>query len=149
MLNLPTHPHAQAAVTGSRMTVIGGHIVINETAVAALRRWLRDAGLGDWRIFHALPAPTDEGRRQFLRARLIEVDLPTIEKVVSESSGMSYAHLEEIVQSSGMIAVRAGRDYRTADDVNKALDQTRAAFNTARHGYAKLPEAPFGLSPRK
>ena len=34
--------------------------------------------------------------------------METIEKVVDESGRMSFAHLEEIVQMSGMIAVRAG-----------------------------------------
>jgi len=96
-----------------------------------------------------LPPPDEAARLKLLRGRLIEIDLPTLEKIARASDGFSFAHVEEIVQQSGLAAIRDGRTFRTAGDVETALANVRAAFNAARSGYAKLPEAPFGLKPRK
>ncbi|MGC4030427.1 MAG: hypothetical protein QM754_01585 [Tepidisphaeraceae bacterium] len=47
MLTLPTQFRTHAP-----QTVLGGDVVFSEHAVTVLRRWLRDAGLDEWRIFH-------------------------------------------------------------------------------------------------
>jgi hypothetical protein len=95
-----------------------------------------------------LPCPGEPARREYFRSRLLEIDLPTIDRLVEDSRGFSFAHLEEIVRLSGLIAVRGLREARTSEDVLSALSMTRDAFNAARHGFAKKPEAPFGLRPR-
>lgn len=95
-----------------------------------------------------LPSPGEPARREYFRTRLLEIGLSTIDRLVEESRGFSFAHLEEIVRLSGLIAVREQREARTPDDVLSAMSMTRDAFNAARHGFAKRPEAPFGLRPR-
>lgn len=104
---------------------------------------------GRFDVTMELPPPDEAARLKLLRGRLIEIDLPTLEKIARASDGFSFAHVEEIVQQSGLAAIRDGRTFRTAGDVETALANVRAAFNAARSGYAKLPEAPFGLKPRK
>lgn len=101
---------------------------------------------GRFDVVMELPSPDKDQRRQFLASRLLELDSATIDKTIAATEQMSFAHLEEIVQLSGMIAIRADREFRLPTDVSEALDHVRRAFNTARSGYAKLPETPFGLA---
>lgn len=102
---------------------------------------------GRFDVVMELPSPDEAQRVAYFRSRLLEADAATIDAAVEASAHMSFAHLEEIVHLSGMIAIQDGREFRLAADVKRATDDVRRAFNTARHGYAKLPEAPFGLAP--
>ncbi|MDB5326332.1 MAG: ATPase, partial [Phycisphaerales bacterium] len=101
---------------------------------------------GRFDVVIELPPPDEAQRQAYLRSKLLEMDVATLDAAVSVSREMSFAHLEEIVHLSGMIAIQDGREFRLAADVNAAVDHVRRAFNTARRGYTKLPEAPFGLA---
>ena len=101
---------------------------------------------GRFDVVIELPAPDETQRQDFLRAKLLEIDLPTLHAAAEAAKGVSYAHLEEIVRLSGMIALRDGREFRMPADVNAAVDHVRQAFNAAAYGYAKMPEVPFGLA---
>ena len=100
---------------------------------------------GRFDVVMELPPPDESQRDAFLRSRLLEIDSATIVAAVDDLAGVSFAHLEEVVRLSGMIAIACGRDFRTVGDVTAAVADVKAAFNTARTGYAKLPEGPFGL----
>lgn len=101
---------------------------------------------GRFDVVMEFPSPDESQRRDYFRGRLIETDAATIEAAVHACAGMSFAHLEEIVHLSGMIAIRDGREFRTAEDVNAAVQNVRTTFNAAKHGYAKMPEVPFGIA---
>ena len=100
---------------------------------------------GRFDVVMELPSPDESQRDAFLRTRLLEIDSATIVAAVDELAGVSFAHLEEVVRLSGMIAIAGGRDFRTAEDVTAAVADVRTAFDAARTGYARLPEGPFGL----
>ncbi|MBC7784505.1 MAG: 26S protease regulatory subunit [Burkholderiales bacterium] len=100
---------------------------------------------GRFDVVIEVPAPAANARDMFFSARLLEMDRPTIETLIAGTDGMSFAHLEEIVRSSGLLALRHGRDVRTIADVLKALEQARAAVESAQRGFFAPPEMPFGL----
>ena len=87
-----------------------------------------------------------------LRRRLVEKLLPelsekTREKIADESHGMSFAHLQEVVRLSGLIALRAGRDQRADEDLDEALKSVRGGLDSSTRGFPRPFEQPFGLRP--
>jgi ATP-dependent 26S proteasome regulatory subunit len=101
---------------------------------------------GRFDVVIELPAPDEKQRREYLRQKLLEIDAAAIDAAAATTQGISFAHLEEIVRLSGMIALGQGREFRVASDLAEAVNHVRGAFSAARNGYAKMPEVPFGIA---
>ena len=87
-------------------------------------------------------------RRQFLRHHLpADVTDEMIDRLAERSSGLSFAHLQEILRLSGLHAIHAGRARRAADDLLGATDTVRQMHNDAERGFPLKQEMPFGLLP--
>jgi hypothetical protein len=89
-----------------------------------------------------------------LRARFFETKLPEIEeadrcRAVELTPRLSFAHLQEILRLSGLLAIHAGRTTRLREDLFRATEMVRAADEAAANGFAGKPDVPFGLVPRR
>ncbi|MFW5652555.1 MAG: AAA family ATPase [Planctomycetota bacterium] len=85
--------------------------------------------------------PEEELRELFLGRHLREIERLNFRELVKVSDGLSYAQLEEVVRSSGMIAAREQRDERTADDVRRATVIVLEGFERAKRDFAQEPGA--------
>ncbi|MEM6312665.1 MAG: AAA family ATPase [Planctomycetota bacterium] len=92
-----------------------------------------------------IPNPSPELRKRFFDKHLPELSDDALAKDTAE---LSFAHLHEIVRLAGLLALEAGREERTADDVAEALALTKGTSENASRGFAGKPEQPFGLHPR-
>jgi len=104
---------------------------------------------GRFDVVVEIPPPDPALRTEFLDRMLDAVPSDQIATLVEGSDQMSFAHLEEIVRLSGLLAIRAGRKHRSTEDLNQALSEVRKGLDQADRGFARDPEIPFGLRPRK
>jgi hypothetical protein len=103
---------------------------------------------GRFDVVIEIPPPDATLRTHFLERFLDGVAPDQIATLVEGSDQMSFAHLEEIVRLSGLLAIRAGRKQRFPEDFNEALSEVRKGLDQADRGFARDPEIPFGLRPR-
>ena len=91
-------------------------------------------------------SPPDEPLRlAYLRRHLPTSDEAILRQVARNAAEMAFAHLQEIVRLSGLLAINAGRSTRTDDDVLAASQTVRESFDNALSGFAGRLEIPFGL----
>jgi hypothetical protein len=102
---------------------------------------------GRFDVMLEIPSPSRALRRAFFRRALPDLpDGPTLAKLASETAGLSFAHLREVLQASGLSAIRAGRDRRTDEDLLAAAGAVSAAHRAAHRGFPIPTEEPFGLA---
>ncbi len=94
-----------------------------------------------------VPNPEVELRRRLWDKLLPELSEERRAKLAADSDGLSYAHLQEIVRLSGVLALRNHRDERTEDDLQEALENVKAGMETSTRGFPRPFETPFGLHP--
>jgi len=94
-----------------------------------------------------MPCPQKQQRLEFLRAHLPDLVDPLLEEIVIRTEGLSFAHLQEILRLSGLIAINAARIDRADDDLRKATEMVRNRCIEAERGFTPKPEIPFGLGP--
>ncbi len=90
--------------------------------------------------------PDEEQRLVFLTRALPEVTDALLRDVARRGRGFSFAHLQEIVRLSGMLAIHANRADRTDRDVNEAAELQFAAQHNADRGFPMGLDMPFGLA---
>ena len=90
--------------------------------------------------------PGRDLRREFFVIKLPELPTDTVNLAIRRSEGLSFAHLQEVLRMSGLLAIEAGRSTRTPHDVLRALDIVRDAHESAARGFVSCPETPFGLA---
>jgi ATP-dependent 26S proteasome regulatory subunit len=66
-------------------------------------------------------------------------------RAAGRMAGLSFAHLQELLRLSGLLAIHAGRAARTSDDVARAAELVAGSHDTAVRGFPSPPEVPFGL----
>jgi hypothetical protein len=94
-----------------------------------------------------VPSPVAALRRQFFAAHLGgEGWAATLEKVVSETAGLSFSHLHEVVRLSGLLAINDGGAARTAAHWTRAAGIVAEGARCARNGFPINSEVPFGLA---
>jgi ATP-dependent 26S proteasome regulatory subunit len=86
-------------------------------------------------------------RLEYLHAKLTSVDPATLQKTTELTDGLSFAHLQEIVKLSGLLAIHDGRDCRCEAHVLSAVRQVVESHENAVRGFPARPEVPFGLRP--
>ena len=92
-----------------------------------------------------IPDPDRPLRLEFLQRKLPDIDSEVVEDLAEESSGLSFAHLQELLRQSGLLALADGRGGRTADDLRAAMKTLRAGHDDASRGFPTRPQVPFGL----
>lgn len=93
-----------------------------------------------------IPNPTVDLRKRFFNKHLPGL---SDDQLAHDSDELSFAHLHEIVRLSGLLALEAGREQRTAEDVAEALKLTKGTSADAARGFAGKPDQPFGLHSKR
>lgn len=96
-----------------------------------------------------VPSPDRSLRREFVSRRLAVASPELLETIADRTARLAFAHLQEVLRLSGLLAIQAGRAARADDDVLKATEMVRAGYDEASTGFRTKLEAPFGLAPRK
>lgn len=84
-------------------------------------------------------------RLEFLRRKLPGIDAAVVEELAVGSSNLSFAHLQELLRQSGLLALSDGRGGRSAEDLRAALKVLRDGSDDAARGFPTKPQVPFGL----
>ena len=84
-------------------------------------------------------------RLEFLTRKLPGIERRVVDELADGSEGLSFAHLQELLRQSGLLALADGRGGRTADDLRAALKTLRAGSEDAARGFPTKPQVPFGL----
>jgi SpoVK/Ycf46/Vps4 family AAA+-type ATPase len=93
-----------------------------------------------------VPCPEASLREMFFRSRAnAELTGDLLRDLVAATEGLSFAHLQEVVQRAGVAAMRDGRTQRNADDLLAAAKAVAGGHATAAAGFPRKPEMPFGL----
>ena len=103
---------------------------------------------GRFDVVIEIASPDRALRLDFLRRKLPEIAAAPLERVASVTEGLSFAHLQELLRLSGLLAIHAGRSGRADEDVIGAADIIRRNHDDATRGFPVKPERPFGLAPR-
>ena len=98
------------------------------------------------RVVIEVRRPDEAQRLHFLCRHLGAMDSVVLKDAAAQTDGLSFAHLQEILRHSGLLALNAGRTQRIAEDIVAALDVVRAAHTEAMTGFREPPEMPFGLA---
>ena len=101
---------------------------------------------GRFDVVIEVPSPDASLRLQFLQRKLAQSDSQLLDRLVDSTDGLSFAHLQEIVRLSGLLAIRAGRTSRCDQDLLEAVEMVRRAYDDAMRGFSFRPEVPFGLA---
>ena len=101
---------------------------------------------GRFDVVIEVPSPDEPLRAQYLQRYLPDIALDVIAQVAADTSRLAFAHLQEIVRLSGLIAINAGRSTRIGDDVIQAARTVRDTFDDAIRGFPMKAEMPFGLA---
>jgi hypothetical protein len=100
---------------------------------------------GRFDVVIEIPAPDLPLRTEYLRKNLPDVSAGIRERIAIDADGLAFAHLQEIVRMSGLIAINAGRTARIDEDVLRAARTVREAYDDAVRGFRGKPDMPFGL----
>lgn len=100
---------------------------------------------GRFDVVIEIPAPDEPTRLTYLRRHLADIGDAVLSRVAADADGLAFAHLQEIVRLSGLLAINAGRSARADDDVRSAASTVREAYDAAVRGYPSKPAVEFGL----
>jgi ATP-dependent 26S proteasome regulatory subunit len=104
---------------------------------------------GRFDVVIEVDVPTPELRGRFLRDKLEDASMAEaiLDRLVDRTDGLSFAHLQEILRLSGMLAIRDGRSQRSDEDLLRAADLAVEGHEAAIRGYPPgRPVMPFGLA---
>lgn len=90
--------------------------------------------------------PRQPQRDAFFRAKLCGIDEEVIRRLVTMTEGLSFAHLQEILRHSGLLAIQGRRAVRNEQDLLRAAEVARNSSDQARCGFPLPSETPFGLA---
>jgi hypothetical protein len=93
-----------------------------------------------------IPSPTVDLRRRFFDTRVAEAAEALRARLATETAGLSFSHLQEILRLAGLLAVHDGAPRRTDEHLARATAIVHDTHRSARHGFPVVPEAPFGLA---
>ena len=101
---------------------------------------------GRFDVVVEVPPPDEALRLQFLRGRLPAAGDEAVRRVATDTEGLAFAHLQEILRLSGLLAINAGRRERTDEDLLRAAETVRQSHEDAVRGFPRQPDVPFGLA---
>jgi ATP-dependent 26S proteasome regulatory subunit len=93
-----------------------------------------------------VPPPDSSLRLMFFQRKLPDVNSEVLDRLAESTDGLSFAHLQEVLRLSGLLAIRAGRSARSDEDLTEAVELVRRGHEDAARGFAPKPEMPFGLA---
>lgn len=103
---------------------------------------------GRFDVVVEIACPDAALRRQFFARKIpaaVSATAGVVERLASVCDGLSFAHLQEILRLSGLMAIHAGRPDRTAEDLMKAATSVSESHEQATKGFAPKLDMPFGL----
>jgi hypothetical protein len=101
---------------------------------------------GRFDVVIEIPSPTVDLRRRFFDTRVAEAAEALRARLATETAGLSFSHLQEILRLAGLLAVHDGAPRRTDEHLSRATAMVHDTHRSARHGFPVAPEAPFGLA---
>ena len=101
---------------------------------------------GRFDVVIEIPNPTPALRRNFLDRNLPDVDEAVRERLAGQSGGLSFAHLQEVLRLSALLAINEGGTARTPDHLLKALKLIKDSRDSADRGFAIAKPEEFGLA---
>jgi hypothetical protein len=96
-----------------------------------------------------MPNPDRALRERFFQTRLSTMPPEFAITTAELCAGLSFAHLQEVLRLSGLLAINGSRATRTEEDIRQAAEIVQAANRTALDGFPIKLEIPFGLVRRK
>ncbi len=93
-----------------------------------------------------VPLPDKVFRLRYLQLKLPDMPQDVLASLASTSQDLSYAHLQEIVLLSGIIAMNDGRDTRLPTDLTAAASHVTGIGESAKWGFPTTSEKPFGFA---
>jgi hypothetical protein len=100
---------------------------------------------GRFDISIEIPNPDHDLRLNFFATRLTAMPAESAQLAADLSEGLSFAHLQELLRLSGLLAINAGRTTRTDEDLQQAAEIVQSTNQTAQNGFPLKLEVPFGL----
>jgi len=94
-----------------------------------------------------IPPPAEPQRLFFFRLHLQQMSDKFICDLARDCEGLSFAHLQEILRLSGLVAIAADRPQRSEEDIRIAWETVRANRAAADRGFPVKPDLAFGLGP--
>lgn len=104
---------------------------------------------GRFDVVIEVPSPSHELREKFFTQKLPNTAPDVLEKLAEITDELSFAHLQEILRLSGLIALQAGRTNRSEQDLLDAAAEVATSQEQALRGFAAQPATPFGLASRR
>ena len=101
---------------------------------------------GRFDVVIEVPCPDRVLRQEFLSRKLPGMDEAAVRSVVETTEGMSFAHLQEVLRFSGLLAIAGNRTDRLPEDLVRAAEAVRQGHEDAARGFCPKPEMPFGLA---
>ena len=102
---------------------------------------------GRFDVVIEIPPPAEAMRKRFFTSKLLHVDAAMVDRLVTTTEGLSFAHLQEVLRLSGLSAIHQERAQRSDDDLLAAAAAVRRASDDAERGFPSQQEMPFGLMP--
>ena len=101
---------------------------------------------GRFDVVVEIPSPDRQSREDYLSRICGDVDPELLERLVSGTDAMSFAHLAEILRVSGFRAIRGEREVRTGEDWLEALEAVKTCNQAARSGFECSGTGAYGFS---
>lgn len=101
---------------------------------------------GRFDVVIEIPSPTADLRRRFFDTRAGEVDEDVRARLATETAGLSFSHLQEVLRLAGLLAIHDGSERRTSEHLARATAMVHDTHRSAQNGFPVAPEAPFGLA---
>lgn len=95
-----------------------------------------------------VPLPDRALRLRYLQRGLPDQSQDFLAKAAAISQGLSFAHLQEAILLSGVIAMNDNRDTRSQADILAALKHINNIGESAKLGFPSSSNRPFGFTPR-
>jgi hypothetical protein len=92
-----------------------------------------------------VPLPDKSLRLRYLQQKLPDMPQDTLASLAATCHDMSFAHLQEIVLLSGILAMNDGRDTRTPHDLSAAASHITGIGQSAKWGFPTNNNTPFGF----
>jgi energy-coupling factor transporter ATP-binding protein EcfA2 len=95
-----------------------------------------------------IPLPDRALRLRYLQQGLPAQPQDVLDQAASRSQGLSFAHLQEVILLSGILAMNDNRDTRQQTDIFAALKHINTVGENTRMGFPTSSNRPFGFTPR-
>lgn len=100
---------------------------------------------GRFDVVMELTRPSQELRRIYFSRKLPGSTDVLFDQIARATHGLSFAHLQEVLRLSGLLAIQAERLTRIDDDLIRAAASVKESHDAAERGFPVALDMPFGL----